>query len=201
MVSEPTPNLDAYKFTDLIFEFAFMIAIIASPTTAQGILAGVHQGIRDRLQVGRQMVGPGSLEVLLLEEIHQLVHGQQSFKVWIKENLRGPPRPGKPPGGPGNGGGAAPKPPGGGGKAPNPGPGPPTPVTGPESPIGMPRPAGRAIPGPEARAAAVEVPPGAEFMRAAGSAGGGPSTETDTTMAPRMMVRPIARRSSVSVNC
>lgn len=37
--------------------------------------------------------------------------------------------------------------------------------------------------------------------RAAGSAGGGPSTDNEMTCAPRMMVSPIARLSSVSVTC
>jgi hypothetical protein len=107
----------------------------------------------------------------------------------------GPPRP-NPPGGP-NPPGAPGKPPGG----PKPGPGPPTPAAGPVNPIGRPRPAGRAMPGPAESAAAVLWPPVAAPSRVAGSAGGGPSTETEMTCAPRIMVSPIARRSSVSVTC
>jgi hypothetical protein len=105
----------------------------------------------------------------------------------------GPPRPGKPTGGPPNGG--AP------GNPPNPPPGAPTPGVGPASPTGMPRPAGRAVPGPAASAAAVVGPPEVAPSRAAGSAGGGPSTDSEMTCAPRIIVRPIARRSSVSVTC
>lgn len=116
----------------------------------------------------------------------------------LKGNVRGPPggppRPGKP--------GGPPKPPGAPGKPPpNPGPGPPTPGAGPVRPTGRPRPAGRATPGPAASAAAVDGPPALAPSRAAGSAGGGPSTDNEITCAPRMMVSPIARRSSVSVTC
>lgn len=134
--------------------------------------------------------------------------------------LRGPPRPGKPGGPPGGKApakiesaialhdmnirhdvrGGAPKAPGG----PNPGTGPPIdpppiPGEGPVKPTGKPLPAGRETPGPAASVATVEGPPAAPPNRAAGSAGGGPSTEREMTCAPRMIVKPIARRSSVSV--
>lgn len=59
-----------------------------------------------------------------------------------------------------------------GGKAPEkPGPGPPTPGVGPVSPTGIPRPAGRGMPGPADNACAVEGPLGAGPKCAAGSAG------------------------------
>lgn len=126
-------------------------------------------------------------------------HVSKGFLLPANVYLRGPggpPRPPNPPGG-AKPPGAPGKPPGG----PNPGPGPPTPGAGPVKPIGKPRPAGRATPGPADNAAAVLWPPVAAPSRAAGSAGGGPSTETEMTCAPRMMVKPIARRSSVSVTC
>lgn len=96
--------------------------------------------------------------------------------------------PGKPPGAPGN----PPKPPG---------PGPPTPAAGPVRPVGRPLPAGLLIPGPTDMAAGGPPGPGASFpSRAAGSAGGGPSTVDETTWAPRTIVKPNVRFSSVSTN-
>ena len=71
----------------------------------------------------------------------------------------------------------------------------------PVKPTGKPRPAARATPGPVASAAAVVGPPDVVPSLAAGSAGGGPSTDNDMTCAPRMIVSPMARRSSVSVTC
>jgi hypothetical protein len=122
----------------------------------------------------------------------------------MKGHSRGPP-PGGPPRPPKGGGppkpGGPPNPPAGGKPPGKPGPGPPAPGVGPVSPTGIPRPAGRATPGPAANACAVEGPLGAGPRRVAGSAGGGPSTATAMTVAPRMMVRPIERRSSVSVIC
>lgn len=118
-------------------------------------------------------------------------------------NLRGPPGG---PGGtplPGNPGGGAPgKPPGGKPPKPAGGGGPPTPAAGPPSPIGNPRPAGLLIPGPAASVGG--TPPGTPLAvvpnRADGSAGGGPSTEHDTTCVPRRIVRPNVLFSSVSTN-
>ena len=71
-------------------------------------------------------------------------------------------------------------------------PGPPMPI------IGSPRPAGLAIPGPVAATPAVEGAPGAfeDPRRAEGSAGGGPSTERDTIVTPRKIMRPRVRFSS-----
>lgn len=95
-------------------------------------------------------------------------------------NLRGPPggapRPAKPGGAPGKPPGGKPgKPPGGGG-------GPPTPAAGPPRPTGRPRPAGLLMPGPAERVAAAEATPGTlDPKRDEGSAGGGPSTEHETT--------------------
>lgn len=118
----------------------------------------------------------------------------------------GKPRP--PPGGWKPGGGPPGNPPGGkpGGGPPLPGkpaggapgnPGPPTPAAGPCSP--EPRPAGLAIPCPaciaEGAPPACAPPPNL----AEGSEGGGPSTEHDTTFAPRMIASPSIRFSSVSV--
>lgn len=155
--------------------------------------------------------GPGSLGVRRSLGVHQSQEGRQregsqlqqvsiQSCCVLKRNLRGPPggppRPPKPGGGPANPGG----PPANGG-APKPGPGPPTPAAGPVRPTGRPRPAGRAMPGPAAKVAAVEGPLEAPPKRAAGSAGGGPSTDSEMTCAPRMMVSPMARRSSVSVTC
>jgi len=68
--------------------------------------------------------------------------------------------------------------------------------------IGSPRPAGRAIPGP---VAATPAPPGGAVgavpgpRRAEGSAGGGPSTERETMVTPRRMMRPRVRFSSMVV--
>lgn len=62
---------------------------------------------------------------------------------------------------------------------------------------GAPRPAGFATPGPAARVDG--IPPGALFPSLAlGSAGGGDSTEREMMWAPRTMVRPRVRFSSVS---
>jgi hypothetical protein len=116
----------------------------------------------------------------------------KSREVSIRGPPGGPPRPPKP-GGPPN--------PGAPGNPPKPGPGPPAPGAGPVRPTGRPRPAGLATPGPAASAAAVVGPPDVAPSRAAGSAGGGPSTDTEMTCAPRMMVSPMARLSSVSVTC
>jgi hypothetical protein len=67
------------------------------------------------------------------------------------------------------------------------------------NPTGSPRPAGLLIPGPAANAAA--APPGALVPNLAdGSAGGGDSTESEMIWAPRTMVRPSVRFSSVSTN-
>lgn len=108
-------------------------------------------------------------------------------------------------------------PPGGGGPPGNP----PIPLIGPASPamggapgggrlpigppgvpmpkMGKPRPAARAVPGPVA--ATPEAPVGAPDVvpapsRAEGSAGGGPSTERETMVTPRRMIRPRVRFSS-----
>ena len=68
--------------------------------------------------------------------------------------------------------------------------------------IGSPRPAGRATPGP---VAATPAPPGGavgaapEPRRAEGSAGGGPSTERETMVTPRRIMRPRVRFSSMVV--
>lgn len=72
-------------------------------------------------------------------------------------------------------------------------PGPPMPK------MGRPRPAGRAIPGPVAATPAPPVGPegpAPEPRRAEGSAGGGPSTERETMVTPRRMMRPRVRFSS-----
>ena len=112
-------------------------------------------------------------------------------------DLRGPP--GGPPRPPKPGGGAPGKPPGGNPGKPPGGGGPPTPAAGPPSPTGRPRPAGLLIPGPAARVAAAPAAPGpAVPSRAEGSAGGGPSTEQETTWVPRTIVRPRVRFSSAS---
>lgn len=63
---------------------------------------------------------------------------------------------------------------------------------------GAPLPAGLATPGPAVRVEA--MPPGALFPSLAlGSAGGGDSAETETIWAPRTMMRPRVRFSSVSI--
>lgn len=63
-----------------------------------------------------------------------------------------------------------------------------------------PLPAGRATPGPAANVD--EIPPGALFpSRALGSAGGGDSTESEMMWAPRTIVKPNVRFSSVSMVC
>ena len=65
--------------------------------------------------------------------------------------------------------------------------------------IGRPRPAGRAIPGPAAATPAVLVGAPEVFpapRRAEGSAGGGPSTESETMVTPRRMIKPSVRFSS-----
>lgn len=64
---------------------------------------------------------------------------------------------------------------------------------------GKPRPAARAVPGPVA--ATPEPADGAPDVipapsRAEGSAGGGPSTDRDTMVTPRRMIRPRVRFSS-----
>ena len=158
-----------------------------------------------RSQAHRDQGNRAVLRSLVVLRI-QVGHQREGNRLWlvsklpvvmIMSNVRGPPggppRPGKP--------GGPPKPPGAPGKPPpKPGPGPPTPGAGPVRPTGRPRPAGRATPGPAASAAAVVDPP-AFPSRAAGSAGGGPSTDNEITCAPRIIVSPIARRSSVSVTC
>lgn len=71
-------------------------------------------------------------------------------------------------------------------------------LTAREGGAAAPRPAGRATPGPAARLE--EMPPGALLpRRALGSAGGSDSTDKDTICAPRTMVRPNVRFSSVSM--
>lgn len=104
---------------------------------------------------------------------------------WRFNNIRGapgPPLPGNPGGNPTGGAG------------------PPTPAAGPVNPIGRPLPAGRLIPGPAASVGgAPPAPPGAFVpSRAAGSAGGGASTDREIMCVPRTMVRPSVRFSSVS---
>jgi hypothetical protein len=100
-----------------------------------------------------------------------------------------------PPGGP-------PRPPNPGGAKPGGkpgGPAPPTPGAGPVKPVGSPLPAGLAMPGPE-DIVAVGAPCAPDPNLADGSAGGGPSTVSDTTCVPRMMVNPSVRFSSNSVS-
>ena len=81
-------------------------------------------------------------------------------------------------------------------------PGPPTPAAGPCNPAApLPRPAGRLIPGPACIAVGAAAAPEFWLNLAAGSEGGGPSTEHDTTVAPLMMARPSMRFSSVSTTC
>ena len=76
------------------------------------------------------------------------------------------------------------------------------PAAGPCSPIPAPLPAGLEIPGPACMAVGVDVAPGALVPSlAAGSEGGGPSTEHETTVAPRMIASPSMRFSSVSMTC
>lgn len=78
-------------------------------------------------------------------------------------------------------------------------PGPPTPAAGPWSPMPAPLPAGLLMPGPAAIATGVPVAPGALVPSlAAGSAGGGPSRDAETTLEPRTIASPIARFSSDS---
>lgn len=68
--------------------------------------------------------------------------------------------------------------------------------------IGRPLPAGRAIPGPAAATPTPGGPPvGAVPSRADGSAGGGPSTERETIVTPRRIMRPRVRFSSDVVDC
>ena len=111
---------------------------------------------------------------------YTLARGQQD-EAYCMHLRGGPPRPGNPAGGP-------------------PKPGPPTPAAGPCSPIPAPRPAGLEIPGPACIAVgAPAAPPGALVPSlAAGSEGGGPSTEHETMVAPRTMASPNMRFSSVS---
>lgn len=117
----------------------------------------------------------------------------------------GKPRP--PPGGWKPGGGPPGKPPGGkpGGGPPLPGnpaggapgnPGPPTPAAGPCNPA--PLPAGLAIPCPACIAAGAPPDCAPPASLAAGSEGGRPSTEHETTFAPRTIASPSMRFSSVS---
>lgn len=73
------------------------------------------------------------------------------------------------------------------------------PAAGPVRPTGRPRPTGRAIPEPAAMAGGTA--PGAPAPSLAdASAGGGDSTESETTCAPRTMVRPKVLFSSVSTS-
>jgi len=79
-------------------------------------------------------------------------------------------------------------------------PGPPTPLTGPARPIGaadiagtaIPRPLGIPLPGPAKAAAA------APSLILVSSAGGGPSTDRETTHSPLMRTSPRGRFSSLS---
>lgn len=118
----------------------------------------------------------------------------RATKVPVVNSRGGPPLPGKP------GGGA--KPAGGAPGNPAPGnPGPPIPAAGPCSPMPAPLPAGLEMPVPACIAvgAPPAAPPGALCPSlAAGSDGGGPSTEHDTTVAPLIMANPSMRFSSVS---
>jgi hypothetical protein len=175
------------------------IDVAGSPDAFSSICHQSQEGLRDLGNQGEDRRSLGVLQIRVVRlEGNQLSNVNMCFQGENWCNIRGPPpggppRPGKP-GGPPNPG-APGKPP------PNPGPGPPTPGAGPVRPTGRPRPAGRATPGPAASVAAVVGPLDAAPSRAAGSAGGGPSTDSEMTCAPRMMVRPIARRSSVSVTC
>lgn len=141
-----------------------------------------------------------------MEQILEVVQSQLQLKLASctlccrsnqpVKNLRGapggPPRPANP------GGGAPGKPPGGKPGNPAGGGGPPTPAAGPPSPIGRPRPAGLLTPGPAARVAAAAAPGTPVPRRAEGSAGGGPSTEHETTFVPRTIVSPRVLFSSAS---
>jgi hypothetical protein len=125
---------------------------------------GIQAGVRNRLQI---RISKSSREEMNNEQKSKNLQGG------------GPPRPGNP-------GGGAPGNPPGGGKPPNPpgGAGPPTPAAGPPSPTGRPRPAGLLIPRPAERVAGALATPSPGPLgpsRADGSAGGGPSTEQDTT--------------------
>lgn len=106
----------------------------------------------------------------------------------------GPPKPAGGPPLPPNGGGGAPpgnpKPPGGAG--------PPIPIAGPPRPTGRPLPAGLLMPAPACNVATPA--PGTLVPNLAdGSDGGGPSTDADTILVPRKMMRPSVRFSSTSV--
>lgn len=122
-----------------------------------------------------------------LEEGSQL--GKRQHLVAINRrsmDSRPPPRPGKP-------GAPAPGKPGK--------PAPPTPAAGPCNPIPAPLPAGRDIPGPACIAAGTPPPGALVPSLAAGSLGGGPSTEHAITFAPLTIAKPSMRFSSLSTVC